>query len=370
MTGMRVTWRHPAMLAALFLLIGWWPFSLHPPNRASWLSGRNGLAFRSPGIAYDDVPVLPSGPSPGVAVAPGLTLELQLVPAARPSSGVSHILTFDDDGMPAALVLGQWRSELLLRVPAPATPRGFRETGARLLEPRQPRVVIVSGDASGTTFYADGRFVERMPNFRLPVDALRGRLLLGSGATGRGSWTGLLLGVAVFARTIDAGEAAEHSASWLNGDVSALSRDPAVIALYAFDEGAGLVARDASPRRHHLRVPERFVVLRKTFLEFPGIALPIGLSMFGDVVINLAGFVPLGLLAFLSAQRARLTRRAPLVVAVLAGGLLSLTIEVGQAWLPARNSTTADLVLNITGTVIGAGLARWLWRVGIERRPE
>lgn len=364
MTPLRVDWRHPAAMAALFLVIGWWPFSLHPPNRVSWLSGRGGLAFVPSGIAYDDLPLGRSTTIARVQPGDGATFELVVEAAARPSSGVSEILTIDDGRTPPTLVLGQWRSELLVRRPAATGPRRVREVGARLLQPRVRRVVIVSGDASGTAFYADGRLVERMPDFPLGAEVLRGRLTVGDGATGRNSWTGRLSGIAIFARPVTLGEVVDHSAAWSNGDVSAMRRDPALLALYTFDERAGVEARDQSTYRHRLQIPERYVVLRKTVLEFPGIGFPIGLPMVGDIVVNLAGFVPFGFLAFLGARAALSRWPVRAAVAVLSGAALSLTIEIGQVWLPTRNSTAADLGLNVAGSIVGVVLAQvWEWEV-------
>ena len=92
--------------------------------------------------------------------------------------------------------------------------------------------------------------------------------------------------------------------------------------------------------------------------------------MRGDVVVNLVGFVPVGLLLVWALRR--WTSKAS--VAALfwtASGLglgLSLTIETIQAFLPGRVSSAGDAALNAAGTVLGALLAFAVDRLRKERR--
>jgi glycopeptide antibiotics resistance protein len=54
-----------------------------------------------------------------------------------------------------------------------------------------------------------------------------------------------------------------------------------------------------------------------------------------------------------------------ILIAVFAGFLLSLMIEILQAWLPSRSSDVFDLVLNTTGAFLGAVIYR-----GMRREAE
>jgi VanZ family protein len=82
-----------------------------------------------------------------------------------------------------------------------------------------------------------------------------------------------------------------------------------------------------------------------------------------DVAINIVGYVPLGGLLALSALRTRRVRHA-ILLAVLAGTLLSLVMESLQSYLPVRVSSREDLLLNALGTCVGAVAALMLEKLG------
>jgi VanZ family protein len=82
-----------------------------------------------------------------------------------------------------------------------------------------------------------------------------------------------------------------------------------------------------------------------------------------DVAINVAGYIPLGGLLALSALRTRRVRHA-ILLAVLAGALLSLVMESLQSYLPVRVSSREDLLLNALGTGVGAVAALMLEKLG------
>jgi VanZ family protein len=79
----------------------------------------------------------------------------------------------------------------------------------------------------------------------------------------------------------------------------------------------------------------------------------------GDMLNNLVLYLPLGFA--LSAWLApRLGRLGCLLLAIAAGFLLSLTMELLQASIPLRVSSLRDLALNTAGSALGA-LGGWAW---------
>ena len=86
-----------------------------------------------------------------------------------------------------------------------------------------------------------------------------------------------------------------------------------------------------------------------------------------DVGINLLGYAPLGFLFALSALRSRRVAWA-VSVPVLGAGLLSLTMEALQSYLPSRIPSNLDLALNTLGAGLGACCALALERSGLVGR--
>lgn len=103
-----------------------------------------------------------------------------------------------------------------------------------------------------------------------------------------------------------------------------------------------------------LEVPSQIFYVRK---------LPV-MALFQDVrprdaVINLVGFVPLGLLLGLWARR---TGRLSGWAAMAFVFATSLAIETLQLGIPKREPSFDDLIFNTLGGAAGIGLARWLRR--------
>lgn len=87
-----------------------------------------------------------------------------------------------------------------------------------------------------------------------------------------------------------------------------------------------------------------------------------------DLVANLLGYLPLGLLVFGARVRGGATAASGLVWAVAAGALLSLAMEVAQNGLPGRVPSNIDLLLNVIGSAAGAALGLLVhWLGGIDR---
>ena len=86
-----------------------------------------------------------------------------------------------------------------------------------------------------------------------------------------------------------------------------------------------------------------------------------------DVAINLLGYLPLGFFLALSALRTGRARYA-IGLATLVAGILSLTMESLQGYLPGRVPSNVDLGLNVVGAWLGTLLAWAMEKLGIIDR--
>lgn len=87
-----------------------------------------------------------------------------------------------------------------------------------------------------------------------------------------------------------------------------------------------------------------------------------------EIPLNVAGYVPLGLLAI-----ARVLGRwamVPGVLLVVSGGaVLSLMLETAQVFIPGRIASNLDWASNVFGTALGAVMGIWLnHRWGVSQR--
>jgi glycopeptide antibiotics resistance protein len=104
-----------------------------------------------------------------------------------------------------------------------------------------------------------------------------------------------------------------------------------------------------------LEIPEKFVPVRPAFLKNPTDG---DLRNWSDIVLNVIGFVPWGV-SFAICLQARRTMDSTRTIALstLTAFGISLFIEILQVYLPSRDSSLLDLIMNTFGGLIGAGLA-------------
>jgi len=72
-----------------------------------------------------------------------------------------------------------------------------------------------------------------------------------------------------------------------------------------------------------------------------------------DVAVNVAGYVPFGFLA-IAALHPRVQGVAAFGLAVAGAAALSVVLEAGQTYLPARVATNLDVLCNLAGAALGA----------------
>ncbi|MBW2292470.1 MAG: VanZ family protein [Deltaproteobacteria bacterium] len=354
-----------AQVAGLVYL-GLAPFSFSPPNRVKSLDDPPGLQFSALGIATSQGTVRGAEQFPGDS----LSIHFMIEPDDEPRSGLGTILSIEGKGRTAPLIVAQWKSWLVVRVRDPARRNlGYWEINAAGFRVGERHfVTITSGPKSGTAIYIDGVATgdTRGRAIIRREEGFDGRLLLGCLGNGSAGWRGKLFGLAITSTVVDPGEIAAQYDRVRSDGFKALREDRDIIALYDFTSH--------EPKREELlySVPNRVADSALGDLEIPAVFAPVRPEAFGvpklrdmmadwflrDLLRNIAGFFPFGLIAALILIRRRSGQGYVIALQVaFLGAILSLGIEAVQIALPMRNSSLSDLSLNVIGAAIGAVIA-------------
>lgn len=330
------------------LVAGLAPFR-RPKNDVSWLGNRNGLHFGRFGtlVSSGTFQVAP------VHDEPSCSLEIWLQSGV--TNGSSTLLVFSTHDNPMQLWVQQYRSVLILKRMVGDVEQQHGTVGIQgVFGPSKPIFITITSGIQKTSIYVDGKLAESFPRFRLETDCT-GQLVVGTSAADNYTWSGDLRGLAVYQRELNATQVLRHYEEWTTRGQPEISGNEAAIAVYLFDERAGNVVRNAIRPGIDLSIPNRYSLLHPRFLEPFWKEFRNTRSYWNDVVINIVGFIPLGLVFCHYWSTARPIKH-PAMVTVVLGLAVSLTIEVLQAYLPTRSSGTTDLLTNTFGTVLGVRL--------------
>jgi exosortase len=347
-----------AFVLGCILTAGLWPF-LPPKNQVSWLDHENGLLFGEYGTLVSSGNLNLQGS--------GCTVEIWLEPAFTSNS--STILDVYTPETPFKFRLRQSVDDLVIL-------RNYRNNNDRqragklyvdhALRQGNAVLITLAGSAQGTSVYLNGQLAKAAPKFKLTGQDLRGQLIVGAAPVSDDRWAGKLLGLAIYGQQLSAEQIAQHYQDWIRNRKSfGLVADAEnIAALYDFSEGRGPVACSKIGVAPDLNIPRRFTVIGQTFLIPPWKEYSPGWSYYKYIIINIAGFVPLGFFFRAYFSRPGQNRRAVLIT-ILLGAATSFTIEVLQAFIPTRQSGLTDVITNSLGTAMGA----WLFQPQAVQMP-
>lgn len=336
-----------AVMAVLIATL--WPFDPFARNGVTWLQGARGLQFENAGVVVSNAYLKPGK----TQAAESYSLELLLRPANRQSG---TILAFYNEARPTQLLIGQDGERLSVTHDAAVRSERTRTTefhADHVLRPGRLALVTISSGPSGTVVYLDGETAASLPGFRLSRTELSGQIVLGTSPSIYEPWAGELRGLAIYAKELTIRDVLGHEREWMNPGAP-LDKDGA-IAHYAFAEAAGREIRDDVAAGPSLEVPAIFSVPHKAFLRSAKKEFGANWTYAKDVAVNIAGFVPLGLIACAYLSWTRSCSKA-MVTATVACGVLSFVIEVLQYYLPRRFSGTTDIITNTVGAALGAAI--------------
>lgn len=344
------------------LSLGLWPFHA-PDNQVTWLKRSNGLAFGRYGTVLSRSP-LKTNSSVG-------TVEFWLQPDRWTGSTLMTLYRPDKD---LTFELRQSLEDLETRFTVRGSTSHFYVNDAfgPSLRERKPVLLTVTCGGRSTTVYRNGVFAMEASTFRVPDGVFAGRLVVGDSVGKTHSFRGNILGLAIYDAEFDASEALSHYQSWMkNGRPTPPhdTRDASEIALYLFDEKNGSAIHNHATPDSELFIPRKYTVLDEIFLQPIWEEFNFSRSYWVGNLKNILGFCPAGF-CFYALLAVALPARRALMVTLATGFLVSLTIEVLQAYLPTRDSGMTDLMTNTLGTYLGAFFYRrfllFIWPRNID----
>ncbi|MHC1745507.1 MAG: VanZ family protein [Syntrophobacteraceae bacterium] len=337
-----------------------------PANNVTWLPASEGLGFKRFAVAYTD-DFFP--PSTAAGKDAGLTIEIAFRSLDLTSNHFGYLLCVYAGDEKSQLLIGQWRHWLLIMNGADHDGRlGTRKVVVDIgaTEGQMALLTIASG-GNGTAVYLDGKVIKADPKLQIfyPYQTGRTCLILGNSVYGRHPWHGLLAGLALYDVAMDPKKTMDDAAKWAAGDFAGLDAGIAPKIRYRFDLNPAEKVSNMAGIGYPLHVPERMVVLKKDFLGWPKMQNEMKWSTARDIMLNFLGFMPLGWM--LCVTLGRLGGFAGRRSSWLAVGLafaFSLSLEIAQAWIPSRDSSLIDLIMNTLGAAAGCWIysVEWLQR--------
>ncbi len=338
------------------------PKTVFNGNDTRWSSDKKALSFHGRGIAYvDDVDVFSHKQH-----SSDFTIELSVTPENIVKKGFKSILMMHGEEDRHQLVIWQWGNAIIVmngddydyskKLP--------RVSAIEALTPGKAAFVTITSGAPGTRLFLNGSLAGENKNWKLtiPDDDKKLRLILGNSVYGKNGWEGEIYGVKLYGGAAPPERVKrEYDRSLHQGHFSPDLTDD-VQFLYSFSNYEDHLTPDQTGRNQPLQLPSRMVVLKKAFLSSPAHFNP-NQSFLTDVFLNLCGFIPLGAVAYCWLGRSKIvSKRYETVVVVTFCFLLSLCMEMLQAWLPGRTSSSLDLILNTMGAWLGILLLNIIWK--------
>jgi hypothetical protein len=359
-----------ALLSYIFfiLLVGLWPFAFRSDNNVGWLKNKNGIYLRTNGIVFGPVEANRDKQVSFFGKEKSISIEIWLKPETDSPINASYIFCIFDDEQPEIFSLAQVKSSLRISIPDINRSKFRWRWLKNSFVKGQQIIITISSDKNETTVYFNGKCIDNFRNYSLVPErelSPSWKVIIGNNPGGQKPWNGEIYGLAIYDHSLTTESAYEHFKKWKNDGILSLSKETGLVALYPMDERKGDLIHNVLWDRDHLMIPNRFISLKKNFFMFSRDALRLNDKTILDMFTNVFGFIPFGFLFFRFAGssiqlREHAVRTA--FVTIIAGAILSLLIEISQAFLPTRYSSITDFIFNVSGTGIGTLLAALFWK--------
>ena len=335
----------------VLLAITLWPFNPWPRNEVSWLHDEDGLRLCGHGTILS----VAQFPNEAGAENEPFSLEFWMVPWRDEGSTVMFAFYVREN--PGQFVVRQDG----LDVSVSHTTRQREEknhhplVAGQVIAPNQRTLVTVTAGPKETTLYVNGQAQSTSQSFGLSRSNLTGEFVIGTSPVENEAWCGILHGIAIYKNALTAQEVASHYQTWLSSREEGRTDKRSILALYLFRERSGTLVRNEIQPGVDLRIPKHYTIRRRNVLLPPWKEFRTEWTYVRDLILNVLGFIPMGLILYPYFLVALGSKR-PWLMSYVTGTVLSLIIEILQSFLPMRGSGWTDVITNSAGTALGASL--------------
>lgn len=324
-------------------------------NEVEWRTDPHGLRFGKYGRVHSSDWI----PENTVESLNQNGFSVEIASAATPDvpRSFGEIASFHSGSDRSQLIFGQWHESLIAMNGDDYSHRRRepRATADRSKLPQGLAFWSVTTGPQGTRVYLNGNLVESQARLRLQIPAQPHptRLIIGNSARANGSWPGTIQGFALHPGVLSRSQVSNHFALWKSQGSLANATNTSPVLLYLFNEDSGRRVPDHGSAGVHLVIPDRLVSLEPRVLTSMPAAKDLNRGLVQDILLNIFGFCPFG---FTLARwiGVRVPRHLPRILwVVLASAAVSFLIEFTQAWMPSRDSSLLDFLLNVLGGFLG-----------------
>ena len=334
-------------------------------NHVSYLLDEPGIHFKRFGIAYAKI-----GNPVKFSSLKEFTIEIALKPEKSRTYGFNIIMAVHDGKDADQLIVGQWQSHvIIMNGDDYSNKRKLKRISAEIFKkPYKKMMLTVTTGEKGTDLFVNGELIKSRSDLALKIPTNEEPLLtMGNSVYGNNSWNGNIYGFALYDHRLQNEKIESHYKIWKDTSKYDTISEENPLLLFDFNETNKIESTTYDKDSFALNIPVYFPVLKKTVLQAPWKGVGLNESSIKDITINLIGFIPLGFILYaLFSNLFKMPQNKIILFAVLACFLVSLFIEIAQAWIPSRSSQSLDLILNTAGGWMGAAVAMRLSRRSVK----
>ena len=334
-------------------------FGLNPrafSNHVDWIDNQSGIRFSKYSIAYTNV--LNEKIGGDFSDLKTFSIEIALKLEKTYNDKFKIIFVFHNGQDRDQLLMAQWHSSIII---LNGNDYAHRRKTKRLVFdtaflPTSTLFLTITTNSHGTKLYFEDRLVSENKDLILDFpDSGKVILVLGNSVYVENPLQGDIYGLALYHSVLTKQDVKLHFTKWTNKKNFSFAKTAQPFMLFPFDEKEGRWASDSSDGKHSLYIPKNIKTLKKKFLRVPWKEIRFRTKFLMDIFLNILGFIPFGFLLSATLNDVGcIFRKYRTLITVGLCLMVSLIIEIVQAWLPLRHSSLSDLMLNVFGGWIGS----------------